>query len=124
LLFATSLDYEASLRAKLVDRAEDWRWCSLSRRIRIQDHGRLHPWPRPVPEGWIDYVNQPQTEQEISLIRDAIVKGAPLGDQLWRSETAEALELQSALRRPGRPSKKGTDTKLVQNASRPLFTGS
>jgi REP-associated tyrosine transposase len=45
-----------ALAAHLVDRAEDWRWCSLWRRCRKR-HEMLCDWPIPVPDQWVDHVN-------------------------------------------------------------------
>jgi putative transposase len=55
----TSLRYveRNALAAKLVQRAEEWRWCSLWRRINDPDCNWLSPWPVPVPLNWLDLVN-------------------------------------------------------------------
>ena len=52
------------LRAKLVRRAENWRWSSLTRRDEW-----LHPGPVERGEGWIEWVNKPQTEAEEQSLR-------------------------------------------------------
>jgi putative transposase len=58
-----------ALRANLAPRAEAWRWSSLWRR---QHPGALPEiplavGPLPLPSGWIDYVNEPQTEAELLI---------------------------------------------------------
>lgn len=47
-----------ALAAGLVSRAEDWQWCSLWRRCKNCRCQMLHDWPTPVPEGWLEQVNQ------------------------------------------------------------------
>jgi putative transposase len=68
----------------------------------------LHDWPLPVPEGWVEYVNQAETEAELAALRQSVLRGVPFGEQLWQQQTAKALGLQSALRGPGRPPKHKT----------------
>jgi putative transposase len=93
------------LRAKLVKRAELWRWSSLWHRV----HATQVPWlsdgPMPMPEHWTEYVNGTETEGELAAVRRSVVRGAPFGDEPWRQQTAQALGLESALRSAGRPKK-------------------
>ena len=94
-----------ALRANLVARAEQWRWSSLWHRCHATGVPWLHEWPVPAPEGWVDKVNQAETAGELAALRGSVVRGAPYGDELWQAQTAKALGLESALRRPGRPRK-------------------
>jgi putative transposase len=64
-----------------------------------------------VPEGWAAYVcQQAEREAELAALRRSVMRGAPYGDDLWQQETASALGLESALRRPGRPRKEKAAT--------------
>ncbi len=56
-----------ALRANLVERAESRRWSSL-RRVEREDPAFpiLSAWPLPRPTDWLQLVNQPQTEAEVS----------------------------------------------------------
>ena len=56
-----------ALRANLVERAKSWRWSSL-RRVEREDTAFpiLSAWPLPRPTDWLQIVNQPQTEGEVS----------------------------------------------------------
>lgn len=96
------------LRANLCQRAEDWLWGSAW----IRAHGTpkankiLSPWPLRRPRGWIEHVNQPQSEQEVKALRQCINRGAPYGDAAWIQNTAEELDLEFTLRPRGRPRKK------------------
>src|SRR6266478_2571439 len=55
------------LRAKLVRRAEAWRWSSLWQRTRSGAplQALLHPWPIEQPDDWLAWVQRPQTEAEL-----------------------------------------------------------
>ena len=46
------------LAAGLVRRAEDWRWSSLRMRLEGDPLGLLSEGPVPLPENWVDYVNE------------------------------------------------------------------
>jgi putative transposase len=94
-----------ALRANLAKAAEDWRWSSLWRRV----HAAPTPWlsagPLPWPQTWLAYVNGVETAAELAALRHSILRGAPFGDAAWTLKTAEALKLQSSLRKRGRPRK-------------------
>ena len=93
------------LRAGLVKRAEDWRWSSLWHRTHKTQLSWLSDWPIPLPEGWGEHVNGPQTESELVALRRSVVRGAPYGDELWQQRTAKMLGLESSMRPRGRPKK-------------------
>ncbi len=48
--------------AGLVARAEHWKWSSLTTDGPAEDINILSPWPFRRPRGWLDEVNQPQTD--------------------------------------------------------------
>jgi putative transposase len=96
-----------ALRANLVRRAEDWRWCSLGRDT-VGDGewiGRLHPWPVPRPTDWLRLVNEAQTEAELAALRRAVSRGNPYGPRAWCMDTARQMGLEATLRPRGRPRK-------------------
>lgn len=72
-----------ALRANLVGRAEDWRWSSLSQRLRGSGVPALTEWPIAAPDDWIDYVNTPQSDAELDAFRRAINLGFGFGDDEW-----------------------------------------
>lgn len=94
-----------ALRANLVQRAEQWRWSSLWRHARGSrvESFALDKWPLPRPKSWLQDVNRPQTEAELTAIRRSVDRGQPLGSDQWVQRTAERLGLQSTLRPRGRP---------------------
>ena len=94
------------LRANLVETSQQWPWSSL----RAWQVGNplecLHAGPVPRPANWLDWVNQPQSQEEVDAIRRSIDRGAPLGHEQWTKEIAQTLSLQSTLRPRGRPGKR------------------
>jgi len=95
------------LRANLVDRAEQWRWSSLWRRIHGDEESRrlLAAWPLPLPENWLALVQAPQTESELKAVRRALQRSSPFGSDSWSKKTAERLGIEQTLRPRGRPRK-------------------
>ncbi|MEX2317203.1 MAG: transposase [Pirellulales bacterium] len=92
-------------RANLVQRADEWPWSSLWRRVHgtPADQALLHRWPLPEPADWSKHVNRAQSEAELAAIRQAIRRGAPLGGTAWQTRTAKRLGLEWTLRARGRP---------------------
>ena len=60
-----------ALRAGLVERAEEWRWCGLWRRTagRAEQKEILSVWPVPISRLWRRHVNEPQTQAELAALR-------------------------------------------------------
>lgn len=95
------------LRARLVRRAEEWRWSSLStNRSIIRPTLSESPVPRPTP--WVEVVNQQVEGDVLTSIRRSVSRGAPYGDDQWRIAIAKEHGLEFTLREPGRPRKPGT----------------
>jgi putative transposase len=98
-----------ALRANLVSRAEEWRWCSAAV-LRGKDRpAMLDPGPVPRSRDWLEWVNQPQTEAELAALRKCIERGTPYGSEPWQHATAKRLGLEASLNPRGRP--RGTGTK-------------
>ena len=96
-----------ALRAKLVKRAEEWRWSSLWHRVHGSTTVTLDAWPVPVGSEWLAYVNRAETEAELKALRRSVVRGTPFGEEAWQERTAKRLALESTLRPRGRPRKIG-----------------
>ncbi|MHB8955270.1 MAG: transposase [Pirellulaceae bacterium] len=92
-----------ALQAKLVVRAEDWRWSGLWRRLHGCDDQLISAWPVARPDDWLHRVNQPLLDAEVAAIALSIRRGTPLGSPEWISETAERLDLRHTMRPKGRP---------------------
>lgn len=99
------------LRAKLVIRAEDWRWSSLWIREKGTKEQKqlLSKWPLEYDENYLEWVNQKQKneDEELENIRLSIQRGRPFGLMDWVKSVSKRLNLSSTLRPKGRP-KKGT----------------
>jgi putative transposase len=77
-----------ALRAKLVKRAEDWRWGNLWRRRRGSAEQQI----------MVQIVNRPQTEAEVDAVRRAVLRGSPFGTEAWTKRTAARMGLEHTLR--------------------------
>jgi putative transposase len=103
-----------ALRARLVRRAENWRWSSLYHRLQgpgdpITD--LLHGGPLALAADWARRVNEPQPEAELEALRRSVNRGQPFGSEGWQAKVARKLDLEHTFRPLGRPKKKGKDTK-------------
>jgi putative transposase len=91
------------LRARLVRRAEVWRWGSLWRR----EHGRglelLAEWPLARPADWRRFVNRAEPAADLDALRASSQRGRPFGTLPWRDEMIRRFALDSTLRPRGRP---------------------
>jgi putative transposase len=96
------------LRANFVQRAQQWPWSSAG--PPHPEAPALDPGPVPRPDGWLDLVNEPQTEAEVERLRESLRRGRPFGDSVWMRHTAVRLGLEASLRPRGRPKKGGTQT--------------
>jgi len=96
-----------ALRANLVQRAEDWLWSSVGHRQQRDDYARnvLSEWPIPCPRQWLQHVNQPQTDAELSALRRSVNRGAPFGDSNWTKRIVQRLGLEVTIRPRGRPNR-------------------
>jgi putative transposase len=99
-----------ALTVGLVDRAEQWPWGSLWAREQgpPELQAILHDWPVDRPANWVERVNQPITDTELSRLRTCVSRGQPLGDDTWINRTVRQLDLQHTIRREGRPEKPKT----------------
>jgi putative transposase len=96
------------LRARLVGRAEQWRWSSLWRRQHPDGADDLPPLcdgPLDRPRDWLACVNRPETAAELEALRTSIGRGRPFGAGSWQERIAEKLGLQAAFHPRGRPRK-------------------
>jgi putative transposase len=92
-----------ALRANLVQRAEQWRWCGLWRRAHRGVGLDMSPWPVERPKNWATLVNGGLSSEEMQVLRESVNRGRPLGRPEWVNATARRLGLEFTLRGPGRP---------------------
>ena len=97
-----------ALRAGLVERAEQWRWSSVWRRLKdkADDRALLSDWPLARPHQWRRFVNEPQTDAELEALRRCVKRGQPYGSERWIERVVKKLGLESSVRARGRPRKK------------------
>jgi len=96
------------LRAKLVLRAQDWPWSSLSKApvyngLVELSRPRLEPWDR--GEHWLEEVNQPLSLPTLDSMRQSVIRGAPQGQPQWIAEITTRNGMESTVRPRGRPRK-------------------
>ncbi len=91
------------VRAKLVDRADQWPWSGFGRRAARRGGLTLSPWPIARPRNWTILVNGELSAEELETVRKCLSRGRPLGPEGWVEATASRLGLGYTLRGPGRP---------------------
>lgn len=95
------------LRAKLVKKAQDWRWSSLWVREKGTPKQKrlLSPWPIQPDWNYLRTVNQSDSKDVLKEIRMSVNKGRPYGKASWIETMVKALGLESTVRSRGRPRK-------------------
>lgn len=96
------------VRAKLVHSCQDWQWGSAWRRIYGSKAKKLpidRP-PAPLPHGYAEWINTPDKEDDLVIIRNAVNKCMPYGRNRWVDYMVKKYDLGSTMRAPGRPRKK------------------
>ncbi len=119
------------LRAKLVRRAQDWRWSSLRQRNTRTRTGsgeigrwpRLSDWPVDRPRNWMDTVNAAILEPQLRQIKLSLERDRPLGSPQWSERIAVRTGLAQTLRPLGRPRKPESELSPRQRRRRALETG-
>ena len=98
-----------ALRAKLVKKAEDWKWSSLYiRESGTEDQKKiLSEWPIDMPDNYVKLINELQANTELESLRYSVNKGKPYGKESWINKIIDKFNLNLTLRERGRP-KKGT----------------
>jgi len=95
-----------AVRANLVEKSRDWCWSSASWR-----HGP--PWraalvaeaPVARPSNWDEFVDQPQSVEELESVRTCVDRQCPFGGEAWLASAAECEWYEPRPRRRGRPRK-------------------
>lgn len=99
------------LRAGMVAAAEHWLWSSLVCHGGMDGYRvSLCPWPIDRPRDWAKKVNAAIDEKMLKRLRTSIARGSPLGDVQWMDRVVRRLGLESTIRDPWRPAKKGRVT--------------
>jgi putative transposase len=105
--FLTLVKYveQNALKAKLVKKAEGWRWSSVWRREygTIKQKKLLFPWPVSKPKDYLSWLNTILPEEKEEIIERSIIKSNPYGEDYWLDNTVKKFGLEQTLRRVGRP---------------------
>jgi putative transposase len=105
--FITLVRYveQNALKAKLVDKAEDWKWSSVWRRVNGNDKQQklLSEWPVDFSEDYLLSLNQIFMKSEEDEVENSMIKNTPFGDEYWTACTVKQFNLGQTLRNAGRP---------------------
>lgn len=96
-----------ALRAKLIKKAENWKFCSLWRRLYGKDQQKklLSKWPILEPKDYLSFINIPPSKEEEGKIRLSVLKGKPYGNDDWSMNIIKKFGLESTIRLSWRPKK-------------------
>jgi putative transposase len=89
------------VRAGLVERVERWRWSSAGANGTVP----LHEWPMARPRDWCNWVNESEPTEQLSMVRQSLLKGQPYGSARWVEQMVTQWNLGATLRGRGRPKK-------------------
>jgi len=94
-----------TVRASLVERAEEWRWSSIGRFTMGDDGARqlLAAWPIPRPADWAVRVNRAESKKELEALRRSVQRGPRYGGEPWCQRIVPRLGLESTLHPRGQP---------------------
>ena len=94
-----------AVRAKLVQRCENWRWGSAWLRVHGTDNQKrlLDELPTDLPDDYVKWINTVDKPDDINTIRVSVNKSVPYGKELWVDKMVSKYHLESTLRSPGRP---------------------
>lgn len=94
-----------AFRAKLVERSQNWTWCSAYGGEVAEARGLLSDWPIDRPGNWSDLVNTLPASKELDRIRHSTDREQPFGSESWIKKTTARLGLPTRSTRQGRPRK-------------------
>ena len=95
-----------ALTAKLVKKAQNYRWGSLHNWLGGDSPIELATWPVRRLPNWTKRVNQAVTAKEQQALARSFTRGTPFGTEQWTAQTAKRNGLESTLRPRGRPKKR------------------
>ena len=99
------------LRAEIVTDLADWQWSSFARRYAPSAPFKISDGPMPIPPNWKRLVTRPLSQRESADFTNCIKRGCPYGEIDWTAQAAKQLNLESTLKKAGRPRKYPEDTK-------------
>ena len=96
------------LTAQLVKDSLEWKYGSVYKRYKGTNKEKqlLAPWACEESNNYLELLARPLTPKEIERIEQSEKKGMPFGDDEYTLRLVEKYDLQSTLRKKGRPKKK------------------
>jgi len=94
-----------ALNARIVARAEDYRWSSASVHAVDDDRPIIAEWPVEKPREWLTLLNLRTPAQELTRIQRSAARGAPYGSPAWVDQVVKQYHLEHTIRRRGRPTR-------------------
>jgi peptidyl-tRNA hydrolase len=93
------------VRAKLVQKCEDWQWGSAYRRTlgTVKEKKLLHAVPIDLPSNYHTWINTDDKSTDLVSIRNSLNRGVPYGGESWKEKMIKEYNLGSTVRLPGRP---------------------
>jgi len=104
-----------ALRANLVERVQDWRWCSLWRRLNGDEESLLSAWPIDMPTDWLGQVSEAQSAAELEVLRRSENRGTPYGSDAWQMRMAKKLRAKNRCSGPTDRRDHGQSWQLASN---------
>lgn len=108
--FITLVKYveQNALKAKLVKKAENWKWSSVWRREKGTPKQKklLSSWPISKPKYYLSWLNSILQKEKEEAIERSITKSNPYGEVCWMSDVTKEFGIEQTLRKVGRPKKK------------------
>ena len=105
--FITLVRYveQNALKAKLVDKTENWKWSSVWRRVNgnFKQKKLLSGWPVDIPEDYLLNLNQIFMKSDEEDIEKSMIKNTPFGEENWTADIVKRFSLEQSLRNVGRP---------------------
>lgn len=109
--FLTLVKYveQNALKAKVVKKAQDWKWSSVWRRENgtTKQKKLLSSWPVSKPKDYLSWINTILPLEKEEIIERSIIKSNPYGEDYWVGNIVEKFGLEQTVRRVGRPKNGG-----------------
>jgi len=102
------------VRAKMVEKPEEYRWSSYQEKIGLKEQDKMDADACYLSLGetqeqrmarYKQWVESEVSEQEIKSIREAMQRGHPTGSPLFTEVIEKKLDIRLSLNKPGRPRK-------------------
>lgn len=110
------------VRARLIERPQDWRWSSAGARISgCPDPLVGGAQPLPTCDGWAAFLAEGLTEEDIEIIRAHQTAERPLGSAAFLARIEAEIGRPLRWRPRGRPRREGGDIASSDLPSLPLM---